>query len=142
MKPNKSEEIQVGWLIDQIQKLDNLIEAHQLEGHDFLVDQYQSRRRGYLSELIQIIAKSTFNVTNLQSIALIHELSSKSMLSPVKSDFIKKRRFGIYRKTLAYYKNTISEKIKPVGILNETSINYKRKRKRESEKIKQSSSKS
>ncbi|MCC6411554.1 MAG: hypothetical protein IT270_07830 [Saprospiraceae bacterium] len=129
MKSIKSKAIQVEWLIEQIQKLDIMIDKHQSGGSQLMADQYLSRKRRFLGELIQILAQSTSDLEGLDSINLIHELSSNTMVSYAKSETIKRKHVVTYKKTLAYYKIGNADTHKSLEIVKEDPTKYQVKRK-------------
>ncbi len=136
MKSIKSKAVQVEWLIEQIQKLDVLIDSHQIGGSQLMANQYLSRKRRFLGELIQILAQSTSDLESVEPIVLIHELYSNTMISFARSETVKKKQEVTYRKTLAYYNIGHPNVNKSIEVVNEGSTNYRVKRKNVPGKLK------
>lgn len=103
MRSNKSEQIQVEWLIQQILELDRLINMHRSGDSEFMADQYASHRWQYFKELIGLLATSAFNATGRETFPLIHILTKENYSkSPQKS--AKSIRKSVFDQTLEFYR--------------------------------------
>lgn len=119
MKSNKSEQIQVEWLIQQINELDRLIAMHRSGESNFMADQYAARRLNYFKELIGLLTISKFNSTGQETFPLIHALTKenytrsglKSVNSSRKNAF--ERTLEFYRYHTAAHPENSSEEVKP-----------------------------
>ena len=125
MKSNKSEKVQVEWLISQIRELDRMIALH-LEGNSvFTAEQYAVRRLEHFKELISILSTSPLNTTGAETFPLIHALtkenySKKTLLQSTG------RSKNAFDKTIEFYGRQTDKSSKNKPSLESDSTNQRK----------------
>lgn len=74
MKSHKAELVRLEFLLDDIQKLDDLIAMHRSIGNDFMYSQYEAKKLDQFKKLLILLADSRLNTAQPQTFHLIPPL--------------------------------------------------------------------
>jgi len=128
MRSNKSEQVQVEWLIEQIKELDQLIAMHNSGESNFMADQYALRRLKYFKELIALLADSKFNATGQETFPLIHALTKYNYRKSASKSGNASHK-NAFEQTLEFYRASGKDSLKkpPGSIKPEAPVRQSKK---------------